>query len=138
MSSWDWSNFGISTVPRLPGGINRFAGGTCNSPAPAARRPSNMCKPCSYAEPAPASAVAWISSQLQPHELALALALLRDPGEVASLVAHHIRHLLPTDTLALFGWDDAAQSLVSMYSVRGGEPVGGIGRTPEVPAGACR
>src|SRR5579859_4655565 len=56
------------------------------------------------------------------HELALAVAVLRDPAEVASLVAHHIRHLVRVDTLAIFGWDDAARGLVSTYSARAGGP----------------
>jgi len=66
------------------------------------------------------------------HELALALAPLRDPGEVASLVAYHIRELLRVDALAIFAWDDAARGLVSMYSTPAGDAVGAVASTTGV------
>jgi DNA-binding CsgD family transcriptional regulator len=60
--------------------------------------------------------------------LALAVAVMNNPLEIARLAADFIRDLLDTDVAAIFNWDEPAQCLVTMYSTHPAPDLVGVVR----------
>jgi len=50
------------------------------------------------------------------HLLALAVATTREPNDLIQLVATYLRDLLRADTVAIFAWDEATNTLISTAS----------------------
>jgi len=51
-------------------------------------------------------------------QLALALAVMDDTHEIATLVAGSIRDVVATDAVAIFSWDEPARRLIAVYATR--------------------
>lgn len=60
------------------------------------------------------------------HQLAVALAVMRDPQGMMALAAHHVRDLLHAEAVAIFVWDAAAGKLMPAFAEPAGTHVGGV------------